>query len=541
MSYLGSWKIDDACTFVANTHNASTGAATDADSAPSYRIFENETATPILTGSMALLDSSNTDGFYSEQITLSAANGFEKGKSYNIYISAAVNSVTGTMAHSLQIEAEVDANVVSDTGSVADAVWDEATSGHTTSGTFGEQLKTDVDAILADTADMQPKLGIPTGASISADVANIQSDTDNIQSRLPTSLSSGRMRADVGAISGDETAANNLELDYDGTGYNKSNSTIGTTTTNTDMRGTDNALLAASAPTNFSDLSITATTGRVDVASVEGSDATDQINAAVDAALDTAIPASPTANSINERIKSLDELTESGGSGDLAAILTDTADMQPKFGSPSGASISADIAENQTDLNTIITDIGNLNDPDAAAVADAVWDEATAGHTTAGTFGEQVKTDIDAILTDTADMQPKIGTPAGSDMSADIAAIQSDTDDIQTRLPAALVSGKMDSDVTAISGSTTAADRLEASVLTIVSGTAQTGTLSTTQMTSDLSEATDDHYNGRIIIWTSGVLQNQATDITDYSGTNGLLTFTAVTEAPSNGDTFIII
>jgi hypothetical protein len=50
-------------------------------------------------------------------------------------------------------------------------------------------------------------------------------------------------------------------------------------------RGTDSALLAASAPTNFGDLSITASTGRVDVASVEGSDATDQINAACDTAL----------------------------------------------------------------------------------------------------------------------------------------------------------------------------------------------------------------------------------------------------------------
>jgi len=38
---------------------------------------------------------------------------------------------------------------------IADAVWDEATSGHTTSGTFGEQLKTDVDAILADTNEIQ--------------------------------------------------------------------------------------------------------------------------------------------------------------------------------------------------------------------------------------------------------------------------------------------------------------------------------------------------------------------------------------------------
>ena len=40
---------------------------------------------------------------------------------------------------------------------------------------------------------------------------------------------------------------------------------VNTTTTNTDMRGTDNALLAANAPTNFGDLAITVTTGEVTV------------------------------------------------------------------------------------------------------------------------------------------------------------------------------------------------------------------------------------------------------------------------------------
>jgi len=48
----------------------------------------------------------------------------------------------------------------------------------------------------------------------------------------------------VKAISDDTVAADNLELDYDGTGYAKAASTIGTTTTNTDMRGTDSAALA---------------------------------------------------------------------------------------------------------------------------------------------------------------------------------------------------------------------------------------------------------------------------------------------------------
>ena len=92
-----------------------------------------------------------------------------------------------------------------------------------------------------------------------------------------------------------------------------------------------------------------------------------------------------------------------------------------------------------------------------------------------------------------------------------------------------------------INGNSLAAIRLALSSGTIVVGTAQTGTLSTTQMTTNLTEATADHYIGRTILWTSGVLTDQATDITDYDGTGGLLTFTATTEAPSNNDTFIIV
>lgn len=60
-----------------------------------------------------------------------------------------------------------------------------------------------------------------------------------------------------------------------------------------------NAVATTDLPTNFGDLSITATTGRVDVASIEGSDATDQINAACDTALtdyDAVVPADLPAN-----------------------------------------------------------------------------------------------------------------------------------------------------------------------------------------------------------------------------------------------------
>ena len=51
----------------------------------------------------------------------------------------------------------------------------------------------------------------------------------------------------------------------------------------------------------------------------------------------------------------------------------------------------------------------------------------------------------------------------------------------------------------------------------------------------------DDHYNGRIVVFRGGVLDGQATDITDYSGTNGTITMTAVTEAPLNNQAFTIV
>lgn len=110
--YLGSFAIDDTCTLYANAHTPATGAAVDADAVPGYRAYEDETGTPILTGSYALLDDTNTVGFYSEQITLSAANGFEAGKSYSVRTTIVVGGVTGVQIDRLQIGAKVDARMI---------------------------------------------------------------------------------------------------------------------------------------------------------------------------------------------------------------------------------------------------------------------------------------------------------------------------------------------------------------------------------------------------------------------------------------------
>jgi hypothetical protein len=126
------------------------------------------------------------------------------------------------------------------------------------------------------------------------------------------------------------------------------------------------------------------------------------------------------------------------------------------------------------------------------------------------------------------------------DIETDTQAIEVDTQDIQSRLPAALIGGRMDSDVEAINGNTDAADNLSASARAIVRLTIGTGS-TTTNVVSDLTEATDEHYNGRILLFYSGALAGQATDITDYNGTTNDLTVTALTEAPANGDLAVIV
>jgi hypothetical protein len=62
----------------------------------------------------------------------------------------------------------------------------------------------------------------------------------------------------------------------------------------------------------------------------------------------------------------------------------------------------------------------------------------------------------------------------------------------------------------------------------------------TTVIPTDLTEATNDHYNGRYITFVTGALAGQSSDITDYFGAGKELSVTALTEAPNQGDKFVI-
>lgn len=97
------------------------------------------------------------------------------------------------------------------------------------------------------------------------------------------------------------------------------------------------------------------------------------------------------------------------------------------------------------------------------------------------------------------------------------------------------------SNIAAISGSMAAAKNASAAAGTEVQGAAATGTLSTTQMSTNLANTLAGAYVGRTVVWITGVLAGVAAAITGYIPTNGVLTFTQVPSAPANGDTFVIV
>lgn len=124
-------------------------------------------------------------------------------------VTGAVGSVTGN----------VGGNVVGSVGSVTtvsdktgyslstagiQAIWDRAVSTLTTSGSIGKLI---VDNLNATISSVYNRLGAPTSADLATDIAALQADTDDIQTRLPSGLNSGNITAHVVSIANNAITA----------------------------------------------------------------------------------------------------------------------------------------------------------------------------------------------------------------------------------------------------------------------------------------------------------------------------------------------
>lgn len=154
-----------------------------------------------------------------------------------------------------------------------------------------------------------------------------------------------------------------------------------------------------------------------------------------------------------------------------------------------------------------------------------------------------------SILTDTAEIGVAGAGLTALASAANLATVAGylDTEiaDIQSRIPAALVGGRMDSNVSAIGNDTTALTAFKRAVLSNVIGTVGAASSTTSIVTSSLTPAAavTDQFKGRILIFdkdtTTANLRGQGSDIT-ASTAAGVLTVTALTDSPVSGDTFTI-
>lgn len=92
-----------------------------------------------------------------------------------------------------------------------------------------------------------------------------------------------------------------------------------------------------------------------------------------------------------------------------------------------------------------------------------------------------------------------------------------------------------------INGSSSAAIRQQLAADVIFVGSVTGSSTSTSFADTTLTGVSNDHWVGRVIIFTSGNLTKQATDISAFDVATKTLTFTATTQAPAVSDTYIII
>lgn len=379
-------------------------------------------------------------------------------------------------------------------------------------------------------------------------------------------IKAGNLSSNVVQISGDATAADNAELFFDDTGFDASNSTIGTVTTNTDLVTAaviadavwDEVITGAAHGTATTagrrlldlasmiirsdtaqgpgtgnnqiqfDASASATDGAYDpaIVSIVGGTGPGQTRLILqydgtsktatvdrnwkvnpDATSEFVILGNPGREHVNEglaqagaagtiTLNTLASSDDNAYNGQTVFIRSGTGEDQARFVTAYNGTTKVATVDRNWDANPDSTSgyvMLATSVFSSSQMAGATWDALRADHVVSNSFGERVLADM-----------------------------------------------------TAISGDTTAADRLEGMMDGLVIAQVNDASATTTDFAADgFTEATDDHFNGRLITFISGTLAAQQTDITDYDAADGAqgsqqFTVTALTSAPGDGDFFMI-
>jgi hypothetical protein len=503
MAWIGDFALES--TFDTKfTTVTTTGAPTTLAGTPVVSAYVGNSTTQLTAGITLTVDFDAVTGLHNVRVVATAANGYATASNYQLVITTGTvggTSVVGYVVAEFSLEARsalrpTTAARTLDVSAGGEAGVDWANVGSPTTAQNLSATNIDVDQIVASVSGA---VGSVTGAvgSVTGAVGSIGAGGIAAASFAAGAIDAAAIAAN--AIGASELAADAVAeiadaiWDEDATGHQ----TLGTYGQAIGDPVADTATIYAAVVTNAAGVDVAAdiiavkadtaailvdtgttldgrlpaalVSGRID-ASV-GAMAAGTVTAAAiaDNAIDAASIAADAITAAKIADGAIDAATFAAGAI-TATVIADGAIDAATFAA--GAIDAAAIAANAIGASELAADA-------VAEIADGVWDELIAGHTTAVSFGDKFGAHLPAIL----------------------------------------------KGIVAAAGSTTTAVVLNA----------------TTGIDGGVPSATNDFYKGRVIIFTSGALAGQATDVTSYTGATQTLTVTALTAAPAAAVTLVVV
>lgn len=108
-------------------------------------------------------------------------------------------------------------------------------------------------------------------------------------------------------------------------------------------------------------------------------------------------------------------------------------------------------------------------------------------------------------------------------------------------MPTGPGAGLPDVNLVRLNNSNSSLLNIERSASVIWRGAVTGATTTTTLIDTSLTQSATDFWKGRIVIFTSGTLAYQASDITAFDPATDKITFTAMTAASAGADTYVIV
>lgn len=285
--YAGDFTAGDTFDVKFTTRRFSTGAPFTLAGTPVISAYPDNSVTQLTAGITLTVDFDSVTGLNNVRVVATVGNGYAAGSSYALVIT------TGTV----------------DSVSVVGEVIGSFTLGR--SAAFA-------------------RLGAPSGASVSADIAGVQSDTDNIQTRIPAALVGGRMDSSIGAAAAGVLAAASFAAGaFDA---------VWTVSTRT---------LTAFGASLVQEIFDRATSALTTAGSI-GKLFVDNLNAAISSR--SSHSAADVWASGTRTLTAATNITSTGGT-----TAPQTGDSFARLGAPAGASVSADLATVKADTTAIKT------------------------------------------------------------------------------------------------------------------------------------------------------------------------------------------